>query len=354
MFVATSAGNSGPGASTVAHNSPWLTTVAAGTLDRSATKSVTLGNGATYTGVGLGPAVPTSPLVAVHRGRRWPARRRTTPGCASSTRSTRRRSTGKIVVCDRGVNDRVEKSQEVQRAGGVGMVLDQHLAQLAQRRHPLRADRARGRGRPAPRSRRTSPAPRAPTAVAERRHPAVRREGAAGGRASPPAARRCPAAATCSSRTSWRPAWTSSPASRRTDHDGRLYDFISGTSMSSPHIAGLAALVIQKHPDWSPMAVKSALMTTASQKDNKGAPITTDAGGAGRPVRLRLGPRRAQLGRRPGPGLRQHRGRLGALPVRRRAAVADRQHLQRRTAGSTRATSTSRTSRSARWPAGRR
>ncbi len=43
--------------------------------------------------------------------------------------------------------------------------------------------------------------------------------------------------------------------------------------MSSPHIAGIAALVIGKHPDWSPMAIKSALMTTASQTDNKGNPI---------------------------------------------------------------------------------
>ena len=48
---------------------------------------------------------------------------------------------------------------------------------------------------------------------------------------------------------------------------------MSGTSMAAPHIAGLAALIKQKYPTFSPSALGSALSTTASQLDKNQAPI---------------------------------------------------------------------------------
>ena len=268
VFVANSAGNSGPGAYTVAHNSPWLTTVAAGTHDRYYAGTVTLGDGSVYSGASLDSngAGPADLVYAGDAGDNLCLPGALDPSVVS----------GKIVVCDRGGFARVDKSRAVMMAGGIGMVhanvgpnsinADLHFVPTVHVDHidgaAIRAY-AQTTGATATLAGGVLETAEAPFVAAfSSRGPSQ-------------------ASDDLLKPDIMAPGVDILAAVAPPGNFGRNFDFYSGTSMSSPHIAGLAALIMDAHPDWSPMMVKSALMTTASTETNEGNPITGDPFGYG-------------------------------------------------------------------------
>ena len=264
IFVAASAGNSGPTVATVAHPSPWLTTVAAGTHNRNGEGSVTLGNGVTYSGASVATPVGPAPLIDSTAAGLPGADPGQLALCYGATDGAvvldPALVAGKIVVCDRGVTARVNKSLAVQQAGGVGMILlntsvnslnaDFHFVPTV---HLQNTDRAAVKayaataGATATINQATiiynAPAPF--TASFSSRGPS---RAANGDLLKPDVIA---------------PGQDILAAVAPPGQAGLNFNLLSGTSMSSPHVAGLAALLKDLHPDWTPMMIKSALMTSA-------------------------------------------------------------------------------------------
>lgn len=270
ILVSCSAGNAGPTSYSLSNVAPWITTVGAGTLDRDFPAYVSLGNGKNFSGVSLfkGSALPGKLLPFVYAGNASNA----TSGNLCMTGSLNPELVrGKIVLCDRGVNPRVQKGSVVKEAGGIGMVLANTAAngdELVADAHLLPA-----------------------TAVGETTGKTIKEylfsdsnptvtilfEGTKVG------IEPSPVVAAFSSRgpNSITPdilkpdliapgvnilaGWSGAVGPTGLAEDGRRVGFniISGTSMSCPHVSGLAALLKTAHPDWSPAAIRSALMTTA-------------------------------------------------------------------------------------------
>src|SRR3954469_5362131 len=280
IFVAISAGNSGPASSTVAHPAPWETTVAAGTHPgHNGTASVTLGNNTSYTGASFAAAVgPASAVLASASGLPGADPNLLRQCFSNPVVLDPAKIAGKIVVCERGgpspvaANTRVDKGAAVKNGGGIGMILvnvtvnnlvaDIHAVPTV---HLNNVDGAAvktyvtGAGAAATakinQATITSPNAAPITASFSSRGPSL----AAGGDILKPDVM-APGVDVLAA------------VAPTANNGGQNFASYQGTSMSSPHVAGVAALLKQLHPDWSPMMIKSALMTTGYDVLDGGTP----------------------------------------------------------------------------------
>ncbi|CAL5053774.1 unnamed protein product [Urochloa decumbens] len=264
IVVSAAAGNDGPGEYTVKNGAPWFITVGASTINRRFEASVVLGNGDAVTGaslyVGQQTGQVTLPLVY--------SKDAGSESCEDGMLNPNIVS-GRIVLCDAGRNHG-SQAKAVRLAGGAGVILTS-LQEYGEQTLPtahviptvtvtfaggvkiwnyIKAQRSPvativlhgtiiGWTPPSPRMASFSnrgPYPHAPEIL----KPDLTAPG-----------------------VDILAAWTS-PVQ---------FNIISGTSMACPHVSGVAAMLRQARPGWSPAAIRSAMMTTAYNLDSSGGII---------------------------------------------------------------------------------
>lgn len=283
ISVNAAAGNAGPGSGTSDHGGPWTTTVGASTGPRSfnSTLHLTADGGATLDVPGVtltnGISTPTPVVLAS-----------SLPGETALCENTlaANTATGKVVVCARGNNGRVDKGRRVLAGGAAGMILynqsaavtdlesDNHylpaiqtqfnsnsIANFVSSHTNVMATWAQGTAQPSQADVMASFSSRGPTG--DWIKPDVTAPG-----------------------VQVLAGMTPQPDQTTADNGppGNLYQAIAGTSMASPHAAGVSALVKAVHPSWTPEEIKSALMTSSVQdvvKEDGVTPATPFDDGAG-------------------------------------------------------------------------
>ncbi len=285
ISVNASAGNAGPGAGTADHGGPWTTTVGASSGPRSfaSTLHLTADGGATFdmSGVTLTTGVTSATPVVLAQS---------IPGedalCQTklTTPAQIAAATAKVVMCQRGGNGRVDKGFNVVSGGAAGMILynaikmdqesDNHWLPAIHVDGPSTALLAFVNGHT---NVMASWAQGTPTPALADMMAYFSSRGPTGDWIKPDIT--APGLQVLAGMTP-----QPDPAGTSNGPAGNLYQAIAGTSMSSPHAAGVSALVKAAHPGWTPAEIKSALMTSSVQtvvKEDGVTPATAFDMGAG-------------------------------------------------------------------------
>ncbi|KAI3465933.1 hypothetical protein Pfo_022596 [Paulownia fortunei] len=285
IVVVCSAGNSGPGAGTVSNLAPWQITIGASTMDRQFPSYVVLGNKIRFRGESLSakslPEKKLFPIIAARHAKASNASAEEAELCKAGTLDPEKVK-GKILVCLRGDNARVDKGQQAALAGAVGMVLANNQVsgnEILADPHVLPASHINytdGLALFSYSSSTRSPVAyitRATTQLGTKPAPFMAAFSSKGPNTITPEILKPDITAPGVSVIA---AYTEAQGPTNQDFDMRrvLFNSVSGTSMSCPHVSGVVGLLKTLHPNWSPAAIKSAIMTTARKRDNILEPLT--------------------------------------------------------------------------------
>ncbi|XP_043688346.1 subtilisin-like protease SBT5.4 [Telopea speciosissima] len=286
ILVVASAGNDGPTPGTVSNITPWLFTVGASTIDRQFMAYVKLGNNKQLKGQSLSPtSLPSDgkmyPLVIGEAVRAKTALPESALFC-NATSLDPKLVKGKIIVCLRGGGSgRVEKGSNVLSAGAVGMILVNNILSgndVIADAHMLPASHLSfTEGIALLEYINSTKAPTAyissvTTELETKPAPSMALFSSQGPNiVTPEILKPDITGPGVSVIASWSHA--SPPSGLPSDTRRISFNSESGTSMSCPHLTGVCGLLKTLYPNWSPYAIRSAIMTTASTRDNAREPM---------------------------------------------------------------------------------
>ncbi|KAH0700914.1 hypothetical protein KY284_015129 [Solanum tuberosum] len=305
IFVVQAAGNTGPSPKSVASFSPWIFSVGASTHDRVYSNSILLGNNITISGVGLAPGTDNMYMLvsAIHALNDTAAKDMYVSECQDASKFNHTLVQGNLLICSYSIRfvlglSTIKQASETAMnlsAAGVVFAMDPFVISYQLNPVPMRLPGI------------IIPSPDDSKILLQYYNSSLEKDettrkivkfGAVAcilGGIKPSFSLSAPKVMYYSARgpdpednsvdnadilkpnlvapgnSIWA-AWSSRGA-ESIEFQGENFAMMSGTSMAAPHIAGLAALIKQKFPTFTPAAIGSALSTTASQHNKYGGPI---------------------------------------------------------------------------------
>lgn len=274
IFVSTSAGNSGPFVKQLHNGIPWVLTVAAGTVDREFIATVTLGNGVSASGLSLYPGNSTGnniPMTVV----------------ACNDKNEIKKVVNKIVVCQDKDTPFIDSEfyhveTYSKAAGAIFITNETDFSKVLESDFPaifLSLEEGQKifdymkNGSSHVASLRFQYQTRLGTKPA----PQVAFFSSRGPSHTSPSVLKPDLMAPGEFILASSPSDVQLMKLKSGQEVSSNFNIMSGTSMACPHASGVAALLKAVHPEWSPAAIRSAMMTTADILDNTLQPIKDKA-----------------------------------------------------------------------------